>query len=118
MTLREKQSAFVVLISRLIQRADQLGYELTFGEVYRTPEQAALNAKHGVGIANSLHTKRLAVDFNLFQKGIWLNRSEDFKPLGEYWESLSTADLKCCWGGRFASLPDGNHFSIEHEGVR
>ncbi|EBY5716886.1 M15 family peptidase, partial [Salmonella enterica subsp. enterica serovar Agona] len=22
------------------------------------------------------------------------------------------------WGGRFKSRPDGNHFSLEHDGVR
>ncbi|HBJ0947911.1 TPA: M15 family metallopeptidase, partial [Escherichia coli] len=32
---------------------------------------------------------------------------------GEYWESLGGS-----WGGRFKSRPDGNHFSLEHNGVR
>lgn len=113
MTLSEKQQLFVSLIAQLIMWANDKGYRLTFGEAYRTPEQAKLNAKSGAGIANSLHTQRLAVDFNLFINGEWQTKSEAFLPLGEYWESLGGS-----WGGRFKSRPDGNHFSLEHNGVR
>jgi hypothetical protein len=109
-TLREKQSLFVRLVSQLIQRATEMGYELTFGETYRTPEQAILNAKAGKGIKNSLHTERLAVDFNLFKDGRYLAHTEDHMKLGEYWEALHPL---CRWGGRFN---DGNHYSLEHEG--
>ncbi|UAN53713.1 M15 family metallopeptidase [Serratia sp. JSRIV002] len=112
MTLSEKQQLFTKLIAQLILWADEKGYRLTFGEAYRTPEQAALNAKSGKGIANSLHTQRLAVDLNLFKNGIYQTDSAAYKELGLYWESLGGA-----WGGRF-SRPDGNHFSLEHNGVR
>lgn len=112
MTLSEKQALFTVLIGQLILFADQHGFRLTFGEAYRTPEQAALNAKKGSGIKNSLHTQRLAVDFNLFINGEYKTDSRDYLPLGEYWESLGGT-----WGGRF-SKPDGNHFSLEHNGVK
>ncbi|ECK7389106.1 M15 family metallopeptidase [Salmonella enterica subsp. enterica] len=112
MTLSEKQSLFTVMIGKLILFADQHGLRLTFGEAYRTPEQAVLNAKKGSGIKNSLHTQRLAVDFNLFINGQYKTDSRDYLPLGEYWESLGGA-----WGGRF-SKPDGNHFSLEHNGVK
>ena len=113
MTLSEKQQLFTVMVASLIHWAEEHGYRLTFGEAYRTPEQAALNAKKGSGISNSLHTQRLAVDFNLFVNGQYKTRTEDYLPLGEYWESLGGA-----WGGRFKSRPDGNHFSLEHNGVR
>ncbi|NXZ86291.1 M15 family metallopeptidase [Serratia fonticola] len=113
MTLSEKQQCFTVMIAQLITWAEKQGYRLTFGEAYRTPAQAALNAKSGAGIANSLHCQRLAVDFNLFVKGEYKTRTEDYRALGEYWESLGGA-----WGGRFKSNPDGNHFSLEHNGVR
>lgn len=112
MTLGEKQRKFTLMISQLITWAYAQGYELTFGEAYRTPDQAALNAKTGSGISNSLHTKRLAIDLNLFKNGQYLSDSKDHTPLGEYWESLGGS-----WGGRF-SKPDGNHYSLEHEGVR
>lgn len=113
MTLSEKQQLFTALIADLIHWAQSKGYRLTFGEAYRTPEQAALNAKKGSGISNSLHTQRLAVDFNLFINGVYQTQTESYRPLGEYWESLGG-----CWGGRFKSRPDGNHFSLEHNGVR
>ncbi|MEI9788383.1 M15 family metallopeptidase [Moellerella wisconsensis] len=110
MTLSEKQSLFTVMIAQLINWADERGYRLTFGEAYRTPEQAALNAKANKGIKNSLHTQRLAVDFNLFINGKWMTSTSDHQPLGEYWESIGGT-----WGGRFN---DGNHYSLEHNGVK
>ena len=67
MTLSEKQRLFTRLVGKLIEFSYEAGYELTFSEAYRTPEQAALNAKKGSGIANSLHTQRLAVYLNLFR---------------------------------------------------
>ena len=72
MTLGEKQRKFTRMIADLIIFAYDNGYELTFSEAYRTPEQAQLNAKSGAGIKNSLHTQRLAVDFNLFKDGKYL----------------------------------------------
>ena len=111
-TLRQKQSRFVRMVAELIVWATAHDYDLTFAEAYRTPEQAALNAKKGSGISNSLHTKRLAIDLNLFQDGRYLSSSESHRPLGEFWESLGGS-----WGGRF-SRPDGNHYSLEHDGVR
>lgn len=101
------------MIAQLISFAQEKGLRLTFGEAYRTPEQAKLNARTGKGISNSLHTQRLAVDFNLFVNGQYKTRTEDYLPLGEYWESIGGS-----WGGRFKSNPDGNHFSLEHNGVR
>lgn len=113
MTLREKQSIFVRLAASLILRAYREGYELTFGETYRSPEEAARLAALGKGITKSLHTQRLAIDLNLFKDGKYLAASEAHRPLGEWWEELSTDDYQCCWGGRFG---DGNHYSVEHAG--
>ena len=100
------------MVAKLITWAYAGGYELTFGETYRTPEQAALNAKTGAGISNSLHTKRLAVDLMLWKDGVYQTDSKAYEPLGKYWESIGGS-----WGGRF-SRPDGNHFSCMWEGVR
>jgi hypothetical protein len=112
MTLRQKQSFFVELVARLIQEAGRQGFELTFGETYRPPETAALMAKQGKGIANSLHTQKLAIDLNLFRDGKYLSSTESHKPLGEWWEKQHPL---CRWGGRFK---DGNHYSLEHNGVK
>lgn len=112
--LLEKQQRFTQMVGELISWAYQQGYKLTFGEAYRTPEQAALNAAKGTGISKSLHQHRLAVDLNLFIYGVYQTESISYLPLGEYWKIL---DPKNSWGGDF-SKPDGNHFSTEHNGVR
>ena len=110
MTLGEKQQLFTLLLGKLIGHAYAQGYALTVGDAYRDPKQAAANAAQGVGIANSLHCIRLAIDLNLFEGGQYMTDTEAYRPLGEYWESLHPL---CRWGGRFK---DGNHFSIEHDG--
>lgn len=112
MTLGEKQRLFTQLVGKLIEYAYASGYELTFGDAYRSPEQAKLNAQAGKGIINSLHCERLAIDLNLFVNGVYQTDSAAYKALGEYWETLGS---DCKWGGRF-SRPDGNHFSIAHAG--
>ena len=117
MTLFQKQVLFTQSLPLLLQEAKLLKFDVTLGEVYRTPEQAKLNAQTGKGIANSVHTLRLAVDINLFKDGKYLTNTSDYKELGEFWESLSTPNTRFCWGGRF-TRQDGNHFSIEHNGVR
>jgi hypothetical protein len=106
MTLRQKQSIFTFLVARLIIFANENGYELTFGEAWRTPEQAALNAKKGIGIVNSLHIKKLAIDLNLFKDGKYLSNTENHRILGEWWEKQHK---HCRWGGRFN---DGNHYEF------
>ncbi len=112
MNLRQKQSLFVKLVADLIQFAYANGYELTFGECYRSPEEARRLAESGAGITASLHTQRLAIDLLLFKDGEWLTRSEDYAVLGTYWKTL---DPLCRWGGDFRRV-DGNHFSLEHLG--
>lgn len=113
MTLRQKQSLFAVLAAKLILRATEMGYAVTLGEAYRSPEEAARLAHAGKGIANSLHTQRLAIDLNLFKDGAFLTKSADYQPLGEWWQAQSFTGVECCWGGTFN---DGNHFSIAHGG--
>ena len=108
MTLGDRQRKFTRMVALLIQYAYERGYELTFGEAWRTPEQAQRNAEAGTGIANSLHCDRLAVDFNLFKDGEYLTQTEDHRELGEFWESIGGA-----WGGRFN---DGNHYSLAYRG--
>ena len=112
LNLRKKQSLFVQLVAVLVSEANRLGYELTFGEAYRSAEEALRLAKLGKGIANSLHSLRLAIDLHAFKDGRFLSDTEDYRELGEAWEGL---DPMCRWGGRFKRA-DGNHFSLEHEG--
>ena len=112
MTLGEKQRLFTRYVGMLITWSYKNGYSLTWGDAYRSPEQAAANAATGSGIVNSLHCKRLAVDLNLFIDGTYITNSDAYKPLGDYWKSL---DPLCRWGGRFARS-DGNHYSLLWEG--
>lgn len=114
MTLREKQSLFVSLIAHLITFTYEQGYELTFGDAFRSKEESIRLNKLGLGIVNSLHSVRLAIDFNLFKNGKYLTDSDDYLELGMFWESLNPL---CAWGGRFTNR-DGNHFSIMHEGKK
>ncbi len=108
MNLWQKQALFVQDVAALTNYMFSKGYFCTFGEAYRTPEQAALNAKVGKGIVNSLHIQRLAIDLNLFAAdGTFLNNCEDHKEFGKYWESL---DPQNRWGGNFPNLKDGNHY--------
>lgn len=116
MTLSEKQRKFTKKIGQLICWAYENGFELSFGDAFRSPEEAERLSKLGKGIKDSLHCKRLAIDLNLFKDGKYMDKSEDYRPLGKFWESLSTDDFKTCWGGRFVGKPDGNHFSVRHEG--
>lgn len=106
MTLRQKQSRFAFLIARLLIFISENDYEVTFGETYRTPEQAKLNEKKGTGVRNSLHTKRLAIDLNLFKDGKYLSSTESHRLFGEWWERQHS---NCRWGGRFK---DGNHYEF------
>jgi hypothetical protein len=88
MTLGEKQRLFTRLVGRLIEWAYAQGYELTFGDAYRSPEQARMNAQVGKGIVNYSHCERLAIDLNLFNNGVYLLRTEAYEPLGVYWETF------------------------------
>ena len=117
MALGEKQRAFARLVGRLLTHADTLGFQITLGNAFRSPEEAARLAALGLGIKNSLHTKRLALDINLFVDGVYRADTAAYAPLGEWWEAQSTPEYTCCWGGRFTRA-DGGHFSLEHEGVK
>lgn len=115
MNLIQKQKVFSVLSAKLILKAVELGYEVTFGEAWRPPETAKDYARQGKGISNSNHCQRLAIDLNLFKDGQYLSRTEAYTELGEIWEGWTSPEYKCAWGGRFR---DGNHFSLEHNGVK
>jgi hypothetical protein len=112
-TLRQKQSRFAHSVSLLILQAEKLGFEVTLGDAYRDPRlHGDIGVKMGYGHSKSAHKRRLAIDLNLYRDGVYLESTEDHKPLGEWWESIGTDHR---WGGRFQ---DGNHYSIEHEGIK
>lgn len=112
-TKSDKQWRFLRMLVVLISHAEGLGYKLTQGDAYRDPRvHGEVGVKMGYGHAKSGHKNRLAQDFNLFINNVFQQDTNAFEPLGVFWESLSS-DAR--WGGRFS---DGNHFSLEHEGVK
>lgn len=112
-TLR-KQFIFASLVPLLINEAIRLGFTCTLGECWRPPEMAAIYAKRGSGIKNSLHELKLAIDINLFRDGVYLDSTEAHRQLGTWWESISAGkDYVTAWGGHWG---DGNHYSIMHGG--
>ncbi len=115
MKLSETQRKFPLLVANFIEQAYGAGYELSFGEAFRTEEQQRLYVRSGKSrTMSSAHMERLAVDFNLFKDGRYLTDGSYYRPLGEIWESLGGR-----WGGRFGVEPadygkktgwDANHF--------
>lgn len=145
MTLGETQRLFSRLVPRLLDQAHALGFEAALGECFRLDEQAIIHAlgepgRHqlaryierawpdladalrnngeGRGIKNSVHTLKLALDLLLFRDIDsdgdldYLTTTEAHRPLGEWWELQHPL---CRWGGRFG---DGNHYSLEYNGVK
>lgn len=111
MTLREKQSKFALMVSELLAKACEMGYEVTLGDAYRDPRlHGQIREKKGYGHAKSCHKLRLAIDLNLFKDGKFLETTEGHRPLGEWWVSQGGT-----WGGAFS---DANHYSLEHDGMK
>jgi len=108
MKLSCKQQLFTFMTGQLIKFAYDNGFGLTYDDAKRDVRIKYPYKVH----PNSLHYLRLAVDYNVWRGNKLLNKSEDFMELGEFWESIGGA-----WGGRFAS-GDGNHFSLEHNGMK
>jgi hypothetical protein len=110
MTLFEKQTRFTRLVPRLLDKAHELGFDVTLGDGYRDPRVfGPIGVRMGYGESRSAHKQRLAVDLNLFRDGKYLQDTESHRPLGEWWELQGGT-----WGGRFG---DGNHYSFAHDGI-
>lgn len=102
-SLASKQKRFPLMVAELIQYAYSMGYEVTFGDAYRDPR-----CPYGAKV--SAHHRRLAIDLNLFKDKKYLIKTEDHLFLGVYWERMGGT-----WGGRWG---DGNHYSLEHGGIK
>ena len=109
MNLSEKQQIFAVNSAKLILYINEQGYSCTFGEAFRTPEQAEWNAARGIGIKDSQHCKRLALDLNLFKDGVYCADGESWQQFGAHWKTLNTLNR---WGGDFLRK-DFNHVEMQ-----
>lgn len=109
--LGAKQELFAFLLGQLLGRIYAQGYSVRMGETWRSnsAQQAALREGRSK-VSRSLHQDKLAADLNLFRGGEYLDKTEDHRAFGEWWETLHPL---CRWGGRFA---DGNHYSVTHGG--
>ncbi len=102
------QWEFLKDVAQLIEYADELGYKVTGGELYRTMYQQRHYVAHGLSTTyNSKHLKRRAIDLNLFIDGRYQQSCEAYAVLGEYWESLSPKNK---WGGNWHTFKDCPHF--------
>lgn len=121
MSLRETQSKFASLVPRLIDKAIELGFEVTLGDAFRDPRVfGQIGERMGYGHASSAHKQRMAIDLNLFKDGTFMADTEAHRPLGEWWEKQHPLAR---WGGRFKlangkSAADGNHYSFEVGGIK
>lgn len=103
MSLRQDQMIFAQQMVVLLNKAWELGYEVTLGEVLRPVEMQQIYVKTGRSkTMDSQHIKKCAIDLNLFIKGVVCSR-EQIRPLGDWWESL---DPKNRWGGNWRGLVD------------
>lgn len=100
--LLDNQKAFAKALPLLINKAHEMGYEVTLGDAYRDPRlHGPVGTKLGYGAAYSRHKQRLAIDLNLYKNGQYLTNSKDHLPLGLFWQSIGGV-----WGG----YQDGNHY--------
>lgn len=99
MGLVQEQWEFLKDVSKLINKAEELGVVLTAGEMFRTQEQQEIYVKTGKSkTMNSNHLKRLAVDFNFFINGELVYNHDKINELARYWENLNSKNR---WGGNF-----------------
>ena len=115
MTLGQKQELFAFLLPRLLDFIYERGYQARLGDLFRDPRVHGYfghSSRISYSGPRSVHKLKIAVDINLFKNGEFLRNTEDHREIGEYWKTLHPL---CRWGGDF-QRPDGNHYSLFHDG--
>ncbi len=119
MTLREARVIFTKCKAELVLWVDARGYEIADGEGMDRITAKDPTTDHMKG---SLHEIGLAQDFDLYKDGVYLDKSEDHKPLGDQWKRIGAKyGIPLAWGGDFKDKdgkpkPDGNHYALTWEG--
>jgi hypothetical protein len=113
MTLSDARREFTRMLADLLDWCQVNGYAVAIDMGKRCPDCK-------VGHPKSLHKLGLAADILLYQDmnrdgdlndtEDYITNSSDYLPMGEYWERIGGS-----WGGRFN---DGNHFSLEWNGMK
>lgn len=108
----DKRQTFTANMAHLVLFINSRpGFACAGGRLKATRDE---NAVVG-GIPDSLHQLGLAIDLDLYKDGEYQRDSEAHRPFGAFWKSLHTMNR---WGGDFRPTPDGNHYSMEHAGVK
>lgn len=110
-TLREERVAYSACLSALVLWANSLStkekkIEVAYGRDF---DEAHEKLRH---MPKSNHYIGLANDLALYINGVYQEKSEEYKFLGDHWKKMHP-DAR--WGGDF-SKPDGNHFSFIWQG--
>ncbi len=106
MSMVSEQATFLLDACKLIQFANEKGFQVTGGELFRTPEQQQIYVKTGRSkTMNSKHLSRLAIDLNIFKDGVLLYDVEKLKEIGQYWESLSPNNSAGMFWKSFKDVP-------------
>jgi hypothetical protein len=101
----DRQDRFLTDMFSLYIEAHRLGFKVTLGEGWRpqlTQDHYLATGKSKA--PHSKHQDRLAIDFEFFLDGKWINglpAKEAVKilaPLGKFWEDLRIGNR---WGGNF-----------------
>lgn len=126
MNLPAKQELFSREFNALCYRILCDGWQIRHGHLFRDPEWAQELEERGLGIADSLHTLKLAGDLYLsfgHDRGGVSWDVEDYRPYGEQWKARTKfwrkrqVPVDFHWGGDFVRV-DSFHFSIGHNGIR
>ncbi|HLG28721.1 MAG TPA: M15 family metallopeptidase [Candidatus Brocadiales bacterium] len=118
MKLSDEQFEFLKDTIKLFDKAIKIGFTITYGEAYRTPEQQEIYFRTGkTKTMNSNHLKRLAIDLNFFKPKennvltLTYAKSE-LQELGDYWESLNPQNK---WGGNYSKwYPNSTFVDTPH----
>jgi len=110
MKLLDAQKIFSLNVAKLINHIYETNHFCTLGEIFSTSDQAQIYANQGLGILDSQHCKRLAIDLNLFDsEGNYITNPEQYQPYALFWQSLHYKNR----AGYFFPLKDAVHFEMK-----
>jgi hypothetical protein len=104
MSIISEQAVFLQDVARLLPYCASIGFIVTLGEGYRTPEHQLEYFKKKLSKTKiGQHTKRLAIDFNFFRmeenKIVPVTDAKRLSDIGKFWKSLDPKnDCGILWG--------------------
>jgi len=109
------QHEFLMNVAELLKYAEQHGYIVTGGELWRPIEMQKLYVQTGRSkTMQSQHLNRLAIDLNFFSKTHsgtlkLLSRREDIAELGKLWENMNANNR---WGGSWRGKIESGRYTF------